>query len=131
MTDLPLTARRIDAGRAFDIFPLTLADLRRFPDAKPLGRLTMSGFFRSDDRDLTEYVASAFRFQPRDLPLPERLALVRKCWEGLCADRKAESDAEIWAENAWLRAAEAGTPDTWADEDRERAIEFYGYGPPA
>jgi hypothetical protein len=27
--------------------------------------------------------------------------------------------AEVAAEGAWLRVAEAGTPDTWADRDRE------------
>ncbi len=47
------------------------------------------------------------------------------------ADMDAEAKAEIDAEGAWLRAAEAGTPDTWADEDRDRAIEALGYGPPA
>jgi len=38
--------------------------------------------------------------------------------------------AEAYAEGAWLRAAEAGNPDTWAEEDRERQIAIYGYGPP-
>lgn len=30
---------------------------------------------------------------------------------------------EIWAESGWLRAAEAGNPDTWADEDRARDVD--------
>jgi len=39
----------------------------------------------------------------------------------------AQQAAEIWAENAWLRAAE----NHWdPDEDRERMIEALGYGPP-
>lgn len=37
---------------------------------------------------------------------------------------------ELYAENAWLRHAEQGNPDTWADEDRERMTEALGYGPP-
>lgn len=48
--------------------------------------------------------------------------------QNACYD--AESAAEIHAEGAWLRAAEAGNPDTWVDEDRERQIAFEGYGPP-
>lgn len=51
------------------------------------------------------------------------------CWlefVGAVDDAQAENDAE----NAWLKAAEAGTPDTWADSDRDRLIELYGYGPP-
>lgn len=47
-----------------------------------------------------------------------------------CADFSAQAADEVWAEGAWLRAAEAGTPDTWADEDRERMTEVLGYGPP-
>lgn len=37
---------------------------------------------------------------------------------------------ERYAEGAWLRAAESGNPDTWADEERERTIDALGYGPP-
>jgi hypothetical protein len=118
MTDF--LARRVANRRAWDLFA----------DGFKFGRITETGFFGSDDDELVEWVRSSFRFHG-NLGLTERLAGIRRCYEGLAADRKAESDAEIWAENAWLRAAEAGTPDTWADEDRERAIEFYGYGPPA
>lgn len=32
--------------------------------------------------------------------------------------------AELAAESGWLRAAETGTPDTWADEDSTRR-QFY------
>lgn len=34
-----------------------------------------------------------------------------------------EQQSEIDAENAWLRHAEAGCPDTWADEEREKELE--------
>jgi hypothetical protein len=47
-----------------------------------------------------------------------------------CREAATEQAAEIDAENAWLRAAEAGTPDTWAEENLERMIEACGYGPP-
>jgi len=57
------------------------------------------------------------------------VAAVRFCF-ALTDARAAEAAAEIYAEGAWLRAAEAGTPDTWADEDRERMIDALGYGPP-
>jgi hypothetical protein len=33
---------------------------------------------------------------------------------------------EIWAEDAWLRAAEAGTPETWREEELERIAEASG-----
>lgn len=35
-------------------------------------------------------------------------------------DFAAQQEGEIWAENAWLRTAEAGTPDTWREEELER-----------
>ena len=38
----------------------------------------------------------------------------------------AEAAAEIWAEGAWLRAAEAGTPDTWREHELERMSEASG-----
>ena len=53
----------------------------------------------------------------------DTMAEAHACQDALAAE-------EIAAEGAWLRAAEAGNPDTWADEDRERQIAFEGYGPP-
>jgi hypothetical protein len=51
---------------------------------------------------------------------------VRRCYDEAAFDA-AESAAELYAENAWLRAAEAGTPETWAEEDHERMLEaMYG-----
>lgn len=44
--------------------------------------------------------------------------------------REEEARQEAWAENAWLRAAEAGTPDSWAEEDYERMVAAVGYGSP-
>lgn len=50
-----------------------------------------------------------------------------------CHDERYFDDAmyrqEDAAENAWLRAAEAGNPDSWAEEDRERWTEIYGIPP--
>ena len=42
-------------------------------------------------------------------------------------DAKAEYEAEMWAENAWLRAAEAGHPADYnpVEEDRERMLEWH------
>lgn len=37
---------------------------------------------------------------------------------------------EIWAEGAWLRHAEAGTPETWAEEELARLTDLYGPPPP-
>ena len=42
-------------------------------------------------------------------------------------DLMAQYAAETYAENAWLRAAEAGTPESWSDEDREREMEAAGW----
>ncbi len=50
--------------------------------------------------------------------------------QGLQVLTPLQQQAEIWAEDAWLRAAEAGTPDTWAEENIARLTEIYGYGPP-
>lgn len=57
------------------------------------------------------------------------VAEVRACWFQLEDDR-TQAAAEAYAEGAWLRAAEAGTLETWAEEDRDRLIDLYGYGPP-
>lgn len=53
------------------------------------------------------------------------VAEVRRCWAWREADA-AEAAAEKWAEDAWLRHAEAGTPDTWHAEDLERQAEAAG-----
>jgi hypothetical protein len=38
-----------------------------------------------------------------------------------CNDRfAAQQEGEIWAEDAWLRAAEAGDPASWREEELER-----------
>jgi hypothetical protein len=46
------------------------------------------------------------------------------------ADAAADAEADRAAENGWLRVAEAGTPDRWADEDHDRLADVLGYGPP-
>jgi hypothetical protein len=61
---------------------------------------------------------------------PTTLAIVE---EGVAllealAREEAQQAAEIWAENAWLRAAEAGSPEDWREEQMEREREaFWGY----
>jgi hypothetical protein len=106
----------------YDIFTLSQEDLARFPDAKPLATVTLSGFFRSSDDELRELVVAYARFAGKQ-SLPERLALIRKAWDTLCADRDAEARAEQYAENAWLRQAEEGYFN--AEEDaRERYLEW-------
>lgn len=50
--------------------------------------------------------------------------------EGLQVLTPLMQQAEIWAEDAWLRHAEAGDPETWHEEDLARLTEIYGYGPP-
>ena len=51
----------------------------------------------------------------------ETVAEARDCeWDA------QEARAEIYAEDAWLRAAEAGTPDTWREEDLERMSAAFG-----
>lgn len=59
-------------------------------------------------------------------------AEVRQCYTaargGYLSDRDFydQQQREIWAESAWLRAAEAGTPGTWREEELERMAESSG-----
>jgi hypothetical protein len=117
----PLIARR--KGNLYEIFPLSQESLRQCPDPAPLGRVTLSGFFQSTDRELTELVVAYARFAGKQ-SLPERLALIRKAWDTLCEDRNAEARAEQWAENAWLRAAEEGNYAGSEEEARDRYMEW-------
>lgn len=50
---------------------------------------------------------------------------VRECADDFYADEEL-SNQIAWAEDAWLRVAEAGTPDSWRDEDLERMAEASG-----
>lgn len=43
-----------------------------------------------------------------------------------CEDEIAEAYAEHRAENAWLRPAEAGTPDTWRETELAGMSAAYG-----
>ncbi len=56
-------------------------------------------------------------------------AAARECWERT-QEEQVQAAQERAAEDAWLRAAEAGNPDTWAETEREAQTDFYGYGPP-
>lgn len=55
----------------------------------------------------------------------ENVAAVRAC-HAITEDHRLQQEAEIYAENGWLRAAEAGTPDTWRDEELARMAEASG-----
>jgi hypothetical protein len=43
----------------------------------------------------------------------------------LAREEAEQQAAEIWAENAWLRAAEAGSPEDWREEQMEREREAF------
>ena len=59
--------------------------------------------------------------------LDEMRRLMREDVQDFLADQASQAKAEIDAEYAWLRAAEAGSPSDWADEDLERQRDaFYG-----
>jgi hypothetical protein len=55
----------------------------------------------------------------------QNVAAVRACHEIAEGQRQQQAD-EIWAEDAWLRAAEAGDPATWREEELERMAEASG-----
>lgn len=55
----------------------------------------------------------------------QNVAAVRDCHR-ILEDQLQQQLAEIWAENAWLRAAEAGDPATWHEDDLERMAEATG-----
>jgi hypothetical protein len=55
----------------------------------------------------------------------QSVAAVRACHQ-IAEQQRQQAADEIWAENAWLRAAEAGTPDTWREEELERMAEACG-----
>jgi hypothetical protein len=115
----PMTARK--AGRGYDVFALSAADLKRFPDARKLGHLTLDGRFGSDDEELVDWVkaASIQLGVTRQSPLADMLAAVRQGFERMHENLRRESEAELAAENAWLRAAEAPTNDDLGFEEYE------------
>lgn len=96
------------------------------PMQVPFGVLTNNDTdwnFYSNDEEL-QYIVRGMSM-PRNANLAQRLRAVREAVEHLDEQRNAEARAEQHAEGAWLRAAEAGTPDTWAEEERERMMDFY------
>jgi hypothetical protein len=122
MSTTALTARRVPNSRLYEIFCYTPEELKQYPDTKPLAKLTATGFFTSTDTEFLELVVAYARFAGKQA-LPERLALIRKAWDTLCADRAAEARAEQYAESAWLRQAEEGyfNPE---EDARERYLEW-------
>jgi hypothetical protein len=67
--------------------------------------------FVSQDEQLAGYIAHRIE---GDMSVREMLAEVRKGYEAFAADLRAEHEAEAWAENAWLRAAEY-SPEAYAE----------------
>jgi len=59
--------------------------------------------FVSDDEELNYYIGD---YIYGDMSIREMLAAIRAGYEAFRAEQLAISDAEIRAENAWLRAAE-------------------------
>ena len=59
----------------------------------------------------------------------ENVAAVAAC-HVISRNLRDQQAAEVWAENAWLRAAEAGDPASWEDEQRERQAAVWGRPPP-
>ncbi len=115
---IKLTARR--NGPDFDLF---------FEDMTvPFARLAACEgtyvFLAHQDEELQECVDYEIK---GDMSAREMLALVRVIVDDLERQRLSAQEGEIWAENAWLRAAEAGDPETWAEEDRAREIDAYAY----
>ena len=104
----PLTARRVQGGRAYDIFESTPAKLAQYPQTVRFARLTAKGVFTCLDSELGEYLQGALR---ADLDFAGKLAAIRTAYDALNESRARESRAELDAENAWLRAAEAPTND--------------------
>lgn len=116
----PLTAVKVDGGRAYEIFTGSPADLKRHKHAvfarlaltSPEGYDILDGFTSDQDDELADWVNHLLRSRSRDrLDLAAKLAIVRECYDALGDQRARESAAELYAENAWLRAAEAPTND--------------------
>ena len=57
--------------------------------------------------------------------LRETLISVKAAYKAFLLDQSLIAKAEQDAENAWLRKAEQGTAEDWAEEDRERARENF------
>jgi hypothetical protein len=82
--------------------------------------------FRSSDDELQECVVHAVRGMALDrTSLRPILAKVKEVREWLAEDARKLAEAEQWAENAWLRAAEQGTWEDFEEEARERDREWF------
>lgn len=71
-----------------------------------------------------------FNYDPNGFHTHESVTEWEMCEAAQQAEMDAQSRAEIHAENAWLRYAEMGTPDTQAEEDYARMVDVCGYGSP-
>lgn len=74
------------------------------------------------DEDLASAVNEAA--EP-DFTLREWLATIRYWADKKFAEQEAIAAAERWAENGWLRAAEAGDMESWMQEDRDRELDYW------
>ena len=82
-------------------------DLTVFADGQTIGRLFAVGLDRVEFAFVTmdEALEQALDFTGCKNAL-HQLAEIRRAYRALEADRRAESDAEMAAEGAWLRASE-------------------------
>jgi hypothetical protein len=117
----PLTARKVDGGRAYAIIEGTATvAFARLTVKSPGGYDVADGFTCEVDEELADWVNHVLRDRSRDrLDLRAKLAIVRECYDALGRQRASEAAAELYAENAWLRAAEAPTNDDLGFEEYE------------
>jgi hypothetical protein len=92
--------------------------------AQTIEELAAEDLFATVDRTLTGPVCGdcsdfARAYEPGTVVRHASVDHVRFCWR-LREDLAEQTRQEMWAEGAWLRAAEAGTPDTWREEELER-----------
>lgn len=117
MTEAKFTARVVRES----------GDVLVFKNGVQFGRLANCEFchvFESDDEELAERVSDGIE---GDMSVREMLAVIRAAYERLDLDREAESAAEHYAENAWLRHAERYDHEAQADLDLHNELHPYGY----
>ena len=95
--------------------------------AVPFGRLAnceIAHIFCCEGPYPDEALAEAINAEAEgDFSLREWLAVIRKWCDLRTREQQEIMAAERWAEQGWLRAAEAGNMESWEQEDRDREIE--------
>lgn len=85
--------------------------------------------FHSDDEDMAQWVDGHVRGRSRRFTREEAFALVRAGLEGYYADLRAEHQAELAGENAYVRAQEdRWDPEAQADLELHNFLHPDGYG---